>query len=189
MGRPRSHDADTAAALLAAAERIAEAEGFAALTVRRVAEEVGTTTRAVYSLFGSKDGLVVALATRGFGLLAADVAALPVTTDPAEDAVQAGARCFRDFVLAHPALYRAAFQREAVADSFLDEHDAARRRALAVLTERLARVVEGGGLGDAALAFHALCEGLAALELRGALGADGAPRWAGSLRALVRGLA
>ena len=53
MGRPREHDAGTAAALLDAAERIVESEGLAALSVRRVADEVGTTTRAVYSLFGS----------------------------------------------------------------------------------------------------------------------------------------
>jgi AcrR family transcriptional regulator len=31
--------------------------GWSAVTVRRVAEEAGTTTRAVYSLFGSKQGL------------------------------------------------------------------------------------------------------------------------------------
>ena len=82
MGRPREHDESTAAALLDAAERAVEVEGLAALSVRGVAHDVGTTTRAVYSLFGSKDGLVVALGARAFDLLGAAVGALPRRTIP-----------------------------------------------------------------------------------------------------------
>ena len=69
MGRPREHDDATAAALLAAAERILDQEGLSALSLRRLAEAAGTTTRAVYSLFGNKDGLIVALSRRAFDLL------------------------------------------------------------------------------------------------------------------------
>ena len=90
MGRPREHNQDTATALLATAERTVEAHGLAALSVRAVAAEAGTTTRAVYSLFGSKDGLVVALGMRAYELLGAAVAGLPVTDDPAADLVDAG---------------------------------------------------------------------------------------------------
>ena len=50
MGRTRVHDEATAAALLQAAEKIAETEGLQALTVRRVAEKTGTTTRATGQL-------------------------------------------------------------------------------------------------------------------------------------------
>ena len=53
MGRPKEHDARTAAALLEAAESVVQSDGVDALSVRRVADEVGTSTRAVYSLFGS----------------------------------------------------------------------------------------------------------------------------------------
>jgi len=56
MGRPREHDEATRAALLEAAERIVADRGPTALSVRAVAEAAGTSTRAVYSLFGSKDG-------------------------------------------------------------------------------------------------------------------------------------
>jgi AcrR family transcriptional regulator len=48
MGRPREHDAATRARLLSAAARLSADEGWSAVTVRRVAEEAGTTTRAVY---------------------------------------------------------------------------------------------------------------------------------------------
>ena len=109
MGRPKEHDEQTAAALLDAAERIAEQDGLAALSVRRVANEVGTTTRAVYSLFGAKEGLVAALGARAFDLLGATVAALPTTGDPAADLVRAGL-VFRRFTREHPALFRIGVQ-------------------------------------------------------------------------------
>jgi len=69
MGRPRVHNEATAQALLAAAERIVETDGIDALSLRRVAREVGTTTRAVYSVFGSKDALLAALGRRAFEIL------------------------------------------------------------------------------------------------------------------------
>lgn len=194
IGRPRSHGSETAAALLDAAERVAVADGPAAVAVRRVADEVGTTTRAVYSLFGSKDGLLVALATRGFELLAAAVEALPATNDPVDDVVRAGALSFRRFVLQHPALFRIAFQHESVAPELIARLDLARRTALLQLTGRLERVAADGRLGSttpaqAACYFHAMCEGLADMERRGALGQDPEAHWFSGLRAVVLGLA
>ena len=74
MGRPREHDERTRAALREAAERLVAAGGPGALSVRAVAEEAGTTTRAVYSVFGSKEGLVV-------DALARDAFAAPLQRD------------------------------------------------------------------------------------------------------------
>src|SRR5215213_11815837 len=104
MGRPREHDERTATALLDAAERLVTEAGLEALSVRRVADAVGTTTRAVYSLYGSKDHLVVALGVRAFDLLRAAIDSLPSTDDAADDLVAAGAVVFRGFALQHPAL-------------------------------------------------------------------------------------
>ena len=71
MGRPREHDDETRAALRAATERIVSESGVGAFSVRGVAREVGTTTRAVYSLFGSKEGLLVdAMAQTAYAFLA-----------------------------------------------------------------------------------------------------------------------
>jgi AcrR family transcriptional regulator len=55
-----------------------------------VAADVGISTRAVYSLFGSKEGLVAAPAVRAFDVLGAAVARLPRTDDPTADLVRAG---------------------------------------------------------------------------------------------------
>ena len=54
MGRPREHDEHTRVALLAAAEQLVAEGGPTQLSVRAVADAAGTSTRAVYSLFGSK---------------------------------------------------------------------------------------------------------------------------------------
>jgi len=140
--------------------------------VRSVASEVGTTTRAVYSVFGSKDGLVDALAQRAFELLQARMDELPETDDPVGDLVEAGASAFRGFVLGHPSLFRIAFQRVVPGLRAGPELTEARRGALARLEARIQRVKDAGFLGrksvrQAALEFNAMCEGLANAELRG----------------------
>jgi AcrR family transcriptional regulator len=172
MGRPREHDEQTRAALRAAAERIVAEDGAGALSVRAVADAAATSTRAVYSVFGSKDGLVDALAQTAFEFLFTEIEALPETTDPRADLL-AVARVFRRLVQEHPALYRIAFQR--VAPGLRPGHEltAARERAFAQLQGRLRRLEEAGLLGqtslsDATVAFEAVMEGLANAELRGA---------------------
>jgi AcrR family transcriptional regulator len=193
MGRPRQHDQSTATALLEAAERIVEHEGLAALTVRRVANDVGTTTRAIYSSLGSKPVLVAGLGVRAFDLLAGMVDPLPLTDDPAADLVRVGVDGFRAFVLTHPALYRVGIQLTDVPPEAIAAIDAAAERALVTLHRRIRRVQEIGGLGsrslsDATLEFHATCEGLAGLELRSAIQTtDGQRLWTDTLRSLVAG--
>src|SRR6476660_10018602 len=95
MGRPKQHDDTTRDALLSAAEQLVERGGAGALSVRAVADEIGTTTRAVYSTFGSKDALLAALAQRSFEQLRDAIAELPRTKDPAGDLVQAALTVFR----------------------------------------------------------------------------------------------
>ena len=194
VGRPREHDEQTAARLLDVAERVVDSDGVAALSVRRVAREAGTTTRAVYSLFGSKDGLAVALGTRAFELLRTAIGEHPATSDPAADLAEAGVTVFRRFVVDHPSLYAIGFQKLLPAPELAAEFRATSGEALAGLKARVARL-EPSGLGgrtvqEATTEFHALCEGLAALELRGLLPAGEEERiWHNALSALVYGFA
>jgi len=195
MGRPRLHDARTASTLLDEAERIVEAEGLGALTVRRVATAAGTTTRAVYTAYGSKEALVIALGARGFDLLRERLEALPETADPAADLVEAGVAVFRRFATEHPTLFRISIQRALPDPSLFAGYLDAAREALIVLHRRVGRLETAGRLGDrsvhdAAAEFHSLCEGLAAMELRGMLRAGEEERlWRDALGALVRGFA
>lgn len=195
MGRRREHDEHTAAELLDAAERIIQEQGLEGVSVRGLAEEVGTTTRAVYSLFGSKDGLLVTLGARAFEMLGAAVAALPETDDPAADLVGAGAVVFRDFATSHPILFGIGFKRTLLAPELASRFDAARLRAFAELGAKVGRLEQSGLLGgravrDAACQFHALCEGLADMELRGGLPHGREDQmWRDALAALVAGFA
>jgi AcrR family transcriptional regulator len=193
MGRSRRHDEATAAALLDAAERIAETEGLPALTVRRVAEKTGTTTRAVYTSLGSKQALLSGLGVRAFDMLAAMVEALPSTSDPAADLVAAGTLGFRLFAMNHPALFRIGIQQTWVPTDVARLIVPAAERALPALYRRIARLGDAGRLGarsvtEAAQEFHAACEGLAAIELRCWIRTeDGHRLWHDTLSALVAG--
>ncbi len=185
----------TAAALLDAAERIVQADGLEALSVRRVASDVGTTTRAVYSLFGSKDALVAALGRRAFELLGTAIEDLASTTDPGADLVEAGIALFREFAVKHPSLFTLAVQRTMTSPRVATDFDPAASEALDGLTARVARVEAAGRLGgrsarDAMCEFHALCEGLAAVELRGLMPPGREKQiWRDALTALVAGFA
>ena len=81
MGRPKQHDDATREALLAAAENLVERGGAGALSVRASPTRSGPP-RAVYSTFGSKEGLLAALAKRSFDMLRDAIAELPRTKDP-----------------------------------------------------------------------------------------------------------
>jgi AcrR family transcriptional regulator len=195
MGRPREHNERTAAALLEAAERTIQASGLEGLSVRGLADDVGTTTRAVYSLFGSKDGLLVALGARAFAMLGTAIAMLPTTEDPAADLVEAGVAVFRRFAIGHPSLFRIGVQQTIGSPELARDFAQAATEAFAGLETRVARVKAAGLLGsrtvrDGACEIHALCEGLAAVELRGRMlpGEEGRI-WSDALTALVAGFA
>lgn len=199
MGRPREHDDETRAALLAVAEQLVAADGPDALAVRAVARGARTTTRAVYSVFGSKDGLLAALARQAIQVLDEGLLSVPVTDDPVADIVEVGAGMYRRFVLEHPSLYRLAFQRILPGLELGDEFLAARARTWTKLEARFVRLEQAGMLPArsaraAAVEFNAMCEGLAAAELRGGTMRDDVSPddhervWRDAFRALLAGL-
>ena len=195
MGRKRQHDDATREALLDAAEAIAEENGASAVSVRGVADAIGTSTRAVYSLFGSKDGLLSALAQRVFELLRDEIARLPTSNDPARDLVNAAVRVFRPIAIDHPSLFALGFLRAAPDLQFDAATRAAAREGLLLLRERVIRLADAGLLDPrdvdmATTQFNALCQGLAATELRNPelLGRSPERGWRNAFETLIRGL-
>jgi AcrR family transcriptional regulator len=199
VGRPREHNAATRSALRAAAEQIVAEEGYGALSVRAVADQAGTTTRAVYSVFGSKEGLVDTLAQTAFEFLFTTIDQMPETDDPAADLVAIGLHAVRPLAIEHPALYRIAFQRVVPHFRAGPELTAARERAFVQLRGKIERVRAAGLLGetsieDATVAFEAVMEGLANGELRGATlpilpAGDEERAWRTALETVIRGFA
>ncbi len=192
MGRPREHGENTAAALLDAAEHTIAEEGIDALSLREVARAASTTTRAIYTLFGSKEGMLGALGVRAFNLLQREIEALPATDQPTDDLIDV-ALVFRRFALEHPALFSIAFHHADPAIS--PRFRSARLDALAVLHKRFepladADLLAGRSVPEAATQFGALGEGIVWTELRGnPLPPDPERFWRNAFHALITGFA
>jgi AcrR family transcriptional regulator len=196
MGRRREHGDATRQALLDAAEGLIAAGGPDALSVRAVADAVGTTTRAVYSLFGSKAGLLAALAQRVFEVLGTALSRQPMTDEPAQDLIDAAVHVFRAMAVSNPAAYRITFL-SVVPDLDLGQGTlAAAEQSLGLLRQRFERLDADGRLNgrtvlEAIRQFNALCEGLATVELRNPalLGDDAAQAWRHAIGTLLAGMA
>jgi AcrR family transcriptional regulator len=140
------------------------------VSVRAVADEISESTRAVYSVLGSKSALLHALAERGFGYLADLVEAIPATEDPAADLVRAGVEGFRRFALERPHLFRISF--DAITIDVIGDPGAYRQllRSFEALRSRVERAVQLGAVEprptvEIVFAFHSFCHGLAVNEL------------------------
>jgi AcrR family transcriptional regulator len=99
VGRPRVHDEETRATLRAAAERLVAEGGASAFSVRAVAVRAGTCTRAIYSLFGSKEGLLRRARAGRVQVSRRRNGEHNETDDPAADLVEMGVSVYRRLVL------------------------------------------------------------------------------------------
>lgn len=173
MPRPKVHDEGLRGRLLEAAGRIVVAEGAGGLSVRRIATEVGTSTTAIYSLFGGKGELVREVWLEGFRRLADRMDTVPRTDDSLEDLANLG-RAYRAHAIENPAFYEIMFG-NAIAEYEPSEADHVEaRRSLDALVAGVRRCVEDGTvLGDPqeiAMVLWGVVHGMASLELRGLLG-------------------
>jgi AcrR family transcriptional regulator len=171
MGRPRQHDEATGEVLLAAAEQLLVDGGPDAISVRSVAELANTTTRAVYSVFSSKSGLIDALSRNAYCRLRSRIESLPVSADPSDDLVKVGAVAFRGFAIDNPHVFRLTFERvthTVAEDPSVGEALDSCYRALAARVQRLAATVGLGGRqhDTVVFQFHFICQGLASTELQ-----------------------
>jgi AcrR family transcriptional regulator len=194
MARPRTRDYDELRRdLLDAAGRLLAQEGPQALSTRRAAQEVGTSTTAVYNLFGGKAGLLRELFLDGFARLAQEFATVPRDGDPETDLMALG-YAYRAAALANPHLYELMFGRP-IADFRPDDAALAQvQGTFDTLVRAVARCVDTGRFApadpyDVAVHLNALVHGLASLELQGFLaGGDAAARhWRLALEAAIRG--
>ncbi|WP_407319780.1 TetR/AcrR family transcriptional regulator [Isoptericola halotolerans] len=108
MPRPRVHDEAVRRRLLETASAAVAEHGTAGLSLRSVAAAAGTTTAAVYALFGGRDELVQAVVDEGFGRFAAHLAAVDRTDDPAADLLALGV-AYRANARENPHFYRVMF--------------------------------------------------------------------------------
>jgi AcrR family transcriptional regulator len=194
VARPREHDEATRERLVQAAEAVIAAAGWDALTVRRVAQEAGTSTRAVYTLFESKEGLEQALHLAFFERLRDLLKASPRTEDPRADLIEL-ALAYRRWAVERPQRYELATHRFigpfaqprsedglAVARSALDELRGVVRRC------QQAGVVDAGHEPEAVVRqMQVTAHGLAEFENLGVLGDEPDRFWRDTISALANG--
>jgi AcrR family transcriptional regulator len=94
--------------LLEVALRRLEESGPEVLRARSLTAEVGSSTQALYTLFGGMPGLFEAIVADGFTRFAAYVAAVPETDDSVADFFAKG-WAYGEWALIHPQLYRLMF--------------------------------------------------------------------------------
>jgi AcrR family transcriptional regulator len=183
-------DDGTRVTLLEAARTLLEADGPAALTVRRIAAEAGMSTMNVYSRFGGKDGVVDELYAEGFHRLREYVAKHARSDDPIEN-FRAPGIAYRDFALENRTFYSVMFFRPI--PGYVPS-PAARRVALDGFDELVARMRELVDAGEitgcdphiVAASHWATCHGHVGLEISrvGPVDIDWETTFLGSLDAL-----
>ncbi|MFF0112404.1 TetR/AcrR family transcriptional regulator [Streptomyces prasinus] len=95
--------------IITAARELAEAEGWEAVTTRRLAERVEYSQPVLYSHFSGKDAIVRAVAIDGFGELAAHLRRARSAAPEPRQALHAVCRAYLEFATERPALYQAMF--------------------------------------------------------------------------------
>jgi AcrR family transcriptional regulator len=95
--------------ILATARELAEAEGWDAVTTRRLAELIDYSQPVLYSHFKGKAEIMAAVATRGFEELAARLEAETANVTGATDTLRNVCAAYLDFARSRPVVYEAMF--------------------------------------------------------------------------------
>ncbi|MGH3771651.1 MAG: TetR/AcrR family transcriptional regulator [Pseudonocardiaceae bacterium] len=179
MARPKLHDAALRTRLLDAAGSLLTSEGPGALSLRGLAATAGTSTSAVYALFGGKPGILRELFREAFTSFAAQLNAVAPSADPLADLLALG-RAYRASALADPHLYAVMFSSPVGGFEPTPQDYAHAEAVFTPLLDTVRRAVTAGLLVDAdpdliATALRATAHGLVSLELRGAMSAGTVP--------------
>jgi AcrR family transcriptional regulator len=149
--------------ILDAARERADADGWAAVTTRHLADAIGYSQPVLYGHFpGGKTEIMRAVAFEGFVELRqlCDSAA---TDRDGREAIEAVANAYLDFGAAHPAVYEAMFQQPIDTRFASDDTEPELRAGF----NALARVVAGDGEETRTEVFWAALHGISQLERAG----------------------
>lgn len=188
---PRRADPQIPAALVEAAAHILAEDGAAALSTRRLAAAVGTSTMAVYTHFGGMDDLVRAMVHEGFARLNKRMTAVGTSADPVADVVALGL-AYRRNATENAHMYAVMFGSSGLGGFALTNEDRQHGRyTLEILVEAVTRCMSSGRFrpDDAQVVAHQMwlaVHGLATLEMGGYLIDPYGPDVC--FEALVRGL-
>ena len=164
---------DLMARLVDEGARLLVAEGPGGISLRKVAAAAGVSTMPVYTLFGDKRGLLLAMHREGFQRLGAALRDVPEADNPLQYLGLLGI-AYREAALRSPNLYGLMFGHEVTAVEPDEQGRSAAEAAYRPLVEAVARCQDAGILvaGDPeriALHLWAVAHGMVSLELNGKL--------------------
>jgi AcrR family transcriptional regulator len=95
------------AQIISAARRIAELEGWSNVTVRRLSDEISYSQPVLYAHFGSREGILAAVAIEGFQEMG--LALEKARKRAKRNSVESVAAAYLEFAASSPALYEVMF--------------------------------------------------------------------------------
>jgi AcrR family transcriptional regulator len=158
--------------IVTAARELAEAEGWDAVTTRRLAERVEYSQPVLYSHFSGKDAIVTAVAMEGFTNMAEELSAARASV-PAAEALAAIGTAYTAFADRRPVLYDAMFGQAVDLPFATPQAPAALHAAFDEIVEAVRPHAGAADLGRLAETFWAALHGLVTLTRGGRLLRDG----------------
>jgi AcrR family transcriptional regulator len=143
--------------------RLAEAEGWDAVTTRRLSTEIEYSQPVLYKHFTGMEEIAEALAIEGFGELADALRTARVNAETADDALTPMAHAYLDFARVNPALYDAMFTRTTTLRFAASDTPPALLAAFAELRDAVSAIVHGRDVDTFAEVFWAALHGLTTL--------------------------
>lgn len=166
---PRRPGLDSAAVVQAAVELL-DAEGPAALSLGKLAEQLGVQTPSLYNHIGGMPDLLRRLALRNVQGLAVCLGDAAIGRSGA-DALLAVADAYRAWIKQHPGLYMASLRASRAQAQPDPELAAAEDRAVRIALAVLASFgLQGQDAVHAARGLRSLVHGFASLEIAGGFG-------------------
>lgn len=109
QGRKERERAERERLIVTTARDLAEAEGWDAVTTRRLAAQIEYSQPVLYSHFSGKDAIMVAVAVAGFTELADELHTARISAAGTGQALTAVASAYAEFAQERPAQYEAMF--------------------------------------------------------------------------------
>jgi AcrR family transcriptional regulator len=137
--------------ILETARELMQQKGFAELSIRKLAEEIGYAPGTIYLYFKNRDEIVREICVRGFSALAEEMKSAADVVDP-QERLAALLRAYADFAVNNPETYRLSFMEdpkfteEMFRSAPLDAEDGAGRQAYATIVKALRDLKRSGRL-------------------------------------------
>ena len=155
-----------------AARRLAEAEGWNAVTTRRLSAEIEYSQPVLYKHFSGMEQIAAAVAVDGFGELARLVSGARADAEKPDDALTRMAQAYLDFARDNPAVYDAMFTGRTALHFAADDTPPELVNAFAGLREGVSAVANEADADTLTEVFWAALHGLATLGRSGRLRPD-----------------